>query len=79
MFGTTSLWRPERAAAREVPDRRAVVQADGRSLTWSELEDEVARIATGLGEHGVVAGHRVMIALGNRIEFVTAYLGVLRA
>ena len=27
----------------------------------------------------MVAGHRVLIALGNRLEFVTAYLGVLRA
>ena len=39
----------------------------------------MARIATGLGEAGVVAGQRVMIALPNRLEFVTAYLGVLRA
>ena len=51
----------------------------GRSVTWAELDDEVARVATGLGAAGLVAGHRVMIALGNRIEFVTAYLGVLRA
>ena len=27
----------------------------------------------------MVAGHRVLIALGNRLEFVTTYLGVLRA
>ena len=65
------------AAAR--PDGLAVVEAGGRSLTWAALEDEVARIATGLGDAGVVAGHRVMIALPNRLEFVTAYLGVLRA
>ena len=43
-----------------------------------ELEDEVARVATGLGAAGVVAGHRVLVAMGNRIEFVTRYLGVLR-
>ena len=28
---------------------------------------------------GLVAGQRVMLAMGNRIEFVTTYLGVLRA
>ncbi len=66
-------------AADEVPDRQALVESGGRSLTWSRLEDEVARIATGLGTHGIRAGQRVMIAVGNRIEFVTTYLGVLRA
>ena len=42
----------------------------GRSVTWAELEDEVARVATGLGAAGLVAGQRVLLALGNRIEFV---------
>ena len=65
--------------AEEVPERRALVESGGRSLTWAQLEDEVARIATGLGVAGVRAGQRVMIVVGNRIEFVTAYLGVLRA
>lgn len=67
------------AAAADHPDRLAVVEAGGRGLTWAELDDEVSRVATGLGAAGVLAGHRVMIVLGNRIEFVTTYLGVLRA
>ena len=67
------------AAAEQRPDKLAVVEADGRGLTWQELEDQVARTATGLGRHGIVAGHRVLIALGNRLEFIVAYLGVLRA
>jgi len=66
-------------AAAEQPDRLAVVEAGGRSLTWGRLEDEVGRIATGLGAVGVVGGHRVLLAVGNRLEFVTTYLGVLRA
>src|SRR5688572_24082561 len=66
-------------AADDVPDRQALVESGGRSLTWAGLEDEVARIATGLGAHGIRAGQRVMFAVGNRIEFVTTYLGVLRA
>ena len=61
------------------PDMLAVVESGGRSVTWAALEEEVARVATGLGAAGLVAGQRVMIAMGNRIEFVTAYLGVLRA
>lgn len=66
-------------AAADVPDRQALVESGGRSLTWARLEDEVARLATGLGAHGVRAGQRVMIVVGNRIEFVTTYLAVLRA
>jgi long-chain acyl-CoA synthetase len=66
-------------AALERPDALAVVESGGRSVTWAELDDEVGRVATGLGETGIVAGQRVMIALPNRLEFVTAYLAVLRA
>jgi len=66
-------------AAVETPDRVALAESTGRSLTWRALEDEVSRVSTGLGDVGVVAGHRVMVVLGNRIEFVTTYLGVLRA
>jgi long-chain acyl-CoA synthetase len=66
-------------AAADRPEALAVVEAAGRSVTWAGLEDEVARLATGLGAAGLVAGQRVLMALGNRIEFVTTYLGVLRA
>jgi len=67
-----------RAAAAN-PDKTAVVEAGGRGVTWAELEDEVGRLATGLGAAGIVGGHRVMLVLGNRIEFVATYLGILRA
>jgi long-chain acyl-CoA synthetase len=66
-------------AALDRPDMLAVVESGGRSITWATLEDEVARLATGLGAAGLVAGQRAMLAMGNRIEFVTTYLGVLRA
>jgi long-chain acyl-CoA synthetase len=66
-------------AAAECPERLAVVEAGGRSLTWAGLDEEVDLVAGGLGSAGVVAGYRVTIVLGNRIEFVTSYLGVLRA
>jgi long-chain acyl-CoA synthetase len=72
-------------AAAEEPDRLALVDVTGvtdggpRRATYGELEDEVVRLATGLGALGVVAGTRVMLVLGNRLEFVTTYLAVLRA
>ena len=66
-------------AAAENPDKLAIVEAGGRTVTWAELDDEVGRLASGLGAAGIVAGHRVMIVLGNRLEFVASYLGILRA
>ncbi len=66
-------------AAQEVPERRAVVESGGRSITWLDLEAEVAAIAAGLAGVGIRAGQRVLIAMGNRLEFVSTYLGVLRA
>jgi long-chain acyl-CoA synthetase len=66
-------------AAVESPEKIAVVETGGRGLTWAQLDAEVSRVATGLGAAGIVAGHRVMLVSGNRIEFVTTYLGVLRA
>ncbi len=67
-------------AAQEQPDGVAVVEASGgRRLTWSQLDDETSRVAAGFGEAGLVAGYRVMVVMANRIEFVTCYLGALRA
>ena len=67
------------SASEESPDRLAVVESSGRGRTWLQLEREVASFATGLGGLGILAGHRVMLVIGNRLEFVTSYLGVLRA
>jgi long-chain acyl-CoA synthetase len=59
--------------------RTALVEAAGRRLTWGDLDEDVRRLASGLGDIGMVAGQRVLLVLGNRIEIVTTYLGVLRA
>ena len=68
-----------RAAAQE-PDKTALSEAaSGRTVTWSGLDDLVQRVVQGLSDAGMVAGYRVMIAAGNSIEFVAAYLGALRA
>lgn len=66
-------------AAEAEPDRVAVAEAGGRTLTWRELDEEVRRVATGLGAAGVIAGYRVLIAVGNRLEFITTYLGTQHA
>ena len=67
-------------AAEREPDRIALVEAtSGRRVTWRELDTLVDAVAHGLSTAGMVAGYRVVIAVGNRIEFVAAYLGALRA
>ncbi len=67
-------------AAAEAGERIALVEGGtGRRVTWSELDAEVDRVARGLNTLGLVAGYRVLIVLGNRVEFVTSYLGALRA
>jgi long-chain acyl-CoA synthetase len=63
------------------PDGVAVVEPlpKRRVLTWSALDDQVDAVAAGLAGHGLVAGHRVGLLSPNSIEFVVAYLAVLRA
>lgn len=62
------------------PDRIALSEAStGRAISWRGLDDLADRVAAGLFASDLVAGQRVLIAMVNRIEFVAAYLGVLRA
>ena len=68
-----------RRAAADAPDRTALVEAGGRRVTWAELDAEADAVAHGLDAQGLVAGYRVVIAMGNRVELVAAYFGVLRA
>jgi len=48
-------------------------------LTYGELDDRSARLATLLRERGIEAGDRVGVMLPNVPEFPVAYYGVLRA
>jgi long-chain acyl-CoA synthetase len=67
-------------AAQREPDRIALSEAStGRTVTWRELDSMVDAVAHGFSTAGMVAGYRVVLALGNRIEFVAGYLGALRA
>src|SRR5262245_15078654 len=47
-------------------------------LSYQELFAAVDRLAAGLQARGVEKGDRVAFFLGNRPEFLTAYLAVLR-
>jgi long-chain acyl-CoA synthetase len=67
--------------AADDPDRVAVVHPlpERRTMTWSELDEQVTAVASGLAAHGLVAGHRVGLLGPNSIEFVLGYLAALRA
>ena len=67
-------------AATQEPDKTVLSEAvTGRFITFSGLEELVQRVVQGFSDAGMIAGYRVMIATGNSIEFVAAYLGALRA
>jgi long-chain acyl-CoA synthetase len=63
------------------PDGLALVQPrpSRRTMTWAELDRRVNAVAAGLSAHGLVAGQRIAICGPNSIEFVVAYLAILRA
>ncbi len=61
-------------AVRRNPDGEALVCED-RRLTWREVSDLSGRVAAGFAAHGLTAGDRVALLIGNRIEFVLALFG----
>ena len=69
----------EQAAAQPHAEALAQPLPERRHLTWAALDQQVSAVARGLAAHGVVAGHRVGLVGPNSVEFVVAYLAVLRA
>ena len=68
------------AAARSPakPALRFASEGIAAALSYQELFAAVDRLAAGLQARGVEKGDRIAFFLGNRPEFVTAYLAVLR-
>jgi long-chain acyl-CoA synthetase len=65
-------------SAAKAPDSPAVRLGEA-TLTYAELDDRSARLATLLREQGLRPGDRVGVMLPNVLEFPIAYYGVLRA
>lgn len=65
--------------ARQRPSRAAVIEADGVTLTYSELDHEVDRVAHVWDGLGVQPGDRIALWLENSAMYLTVYLGCLRA
>ena len=68
---------------REALDHPAVIDCriSGAPVTWttSQLDDHANGVARGLLRRGLVPGDRVAIISANRAEFLSAYLGTMRA
>ena len=78
MTAGTSLVANLIAAAARFPDRCAVQDGTTR-LSYGELLNQAASIASHLREQGLQQGERVALILPNSAEFVAAYYGVLMA
>src|SRR5262245_46393039 len=65
------------ANAQRFAARNALLWQDGK-LTWSELDRFASGFARELSTQGVIAGDRVALLLPNGVEFVVAFLGVLK-
>jgi long-chain acyl-CoA synthetase len=65
------------ANARRFGDKAALLW-DGGKLTWSELDGFASGFARALATQGVAAGDRVAILLPNGVEFVVAFLAILK-
>lgn len=63
-----------RAAARDVPDREAIVSGDTR-LTYRELDAGARSVCAAFRDLGIAAGDVVTIELPSSAEYLLAYLG----
>lgn len=65
-------------SARRRPDKIAVV-ADGKRLSYADVDTSANQVANSLIEHGVVRGDRVAILLDNSVETVISIFAALKA
>jgi long-chain acyl-CoA synthetase len=65
-------------AAERAADRPALLSGPA-TLTWAELEELVDRAASALRGLGLAAGDRIVLQLGNSLDFPVLYFGALRA
>ena len=66
-------------SAERWPDRVAVVDPAGWSLTYRELDRESSALASHLAAHGVTHGDRVGVVLPKSATGVAAFFGIMKA
>jgi oxalate---CoA ligase len=64
------------AWAERTPEAAAILDVNGRSLTYAGLSEQLARTESELREAGIAQGARVALVLDNGPELACAFLGV---
>src|SRR5215207_11681849 len=64
-----------RSTVERHPDRTAIVELGGPSAAYAEIWDRARRVAGGLRAAGVRTGDRVVVQLGNGLDWVLAFWG----
>ncbi|HEY2592577.1 MAG TPA: class I adenylate-forming enzyme family protein, partial [Chloroflexota bacterium] len=59
-------------------NRDALTDGPARTLSWTQVDDEVSRLAQVLLDEGVTAGDAVGVQLPNTVEIVVAFLAIVR-
>ncbi|GAB1508945.1 acyl-CoA synthetase [Actinophytocola sp. KF-1] len=73
-MASTGLWN----IAREQPDLTAVVDPDGRQVTYAELAAAADRYGRGFQAMGLAPGDSVVLLLPNGIDLVSVYFGAFQ-
>ncbi|HEY1917786.1 MAG TPA: class I adenylate-forming enzyme family protein [Streptosporangiaceae bacterium] len=60
------------------PNRETLTAGPARTLTWTQADDEVSRLAQVLLDEGIAAGDVVGIQLPNTVEIALAFLAIVR-
>ena len=68
-----------RRQAELTPRHVAVVDGDGRQMTFKELDDLSDKVAVNLQYRGVGPNSIVGIYMKRRLEYVIAYISILKA
>ena len=71
LYGLAAHWAAVRGDAPACRDHH-------RRVSWRELVDEADRVAAALHAQGLVAGDRVSVWMGNRIEAIAVFLACSR-
>ena len=69
-------------AAITYPDKTALIDLSrkpDRLVTHGELNRRMDAVAVMLNELGMAAGDRLLLAMGNRFEFIEIFFGAMRA
>lgn len=79
MDGARSLVDYVEASARRVPERVAIVDPAGWSITYRDLNARADRIAGFLTASGVAPGDRVGVIMPKGVAAITAFFGIMKA